>query len=1002
MRKTKKSKILSLILCMSLIISTFAFMPQVAAADDSAAPTDATQQAADSAEPGDNAADTQTDSSVDDEQVTDSDADSGETAEADSESIINAVNYTNVAPLAKNNAKNTTSKAKKAKKTSASKQSTTPQDPTKVEGEAPDGLVMNKTAKANDDGSYTIKLEAYSTGSVTSVDTSKPTDIVLVLDQSGSMSYKFNDVRYDKVYSNTISQGNKYYVYESNSYKEVSWCSDCKAWTDGCTHWILYDNPGTKYTPKSSENDTSNTQFYTKTTVSSNQTRLDALKDAVTGFVTNVESQAEKDEVDHRIGIVGFSSDGYNNTELLTGVTIKKADVRNLKRYNNTYYYPHEGDAEGEGRDGIQYGNIRDSNYRNALQDVSKPNGQTSVANAIDALTAHGGTNTLDGLDMALKIFEKDNKDDKATRNKVVVMFTDGETDSNKNNTIAKAKALKDAGVTVYTVGIFDGADGTPNSDNNYPNDTNKLMHYISSNYPDATTMRNGGSLNSNLKDGESYYLSAADAETLKNIFQKISSQIGSTTIDLGSQSVIRDIVSESFDMPENVSDIDVKTYDCLSYDESTKQAEWSANGAALYNAVAIDKENKKIDVTGFDFSKNYIAANGRDENDASKTGDFHGRKIVITFTITPRKGFWGGNNVPTNGENSGIYEDANATTPTGTFDIPTVNVPLNVPKATGNEKNIYLLGDTPSVDELYNFTIPTGDDAWKTAYVNVDVDYDKDKTVSNKEDTTLDVTITVSPKYTGKGADGKAVEDSVRNVTGKVNVFKPKLTYKDSTVYYGDTAPTSYNDNKVGGTVWKHGNKASTDDGVTMTGSEPGLNISYSPAIGSEPYYKGGKISTKQDIPVKATVKIGNDDVTNQVTFKHTDCNPECGFDNAKEQFLIHVKTCSLTVTKTGGEPDEPYVMNIYKDDKLYTSMTIVSNSSEMVYELPVGNYTVQEDTDWAWRYDNEPNISGGVTLNSVTKTGTITVENHDRYQSFLNGYSTVVKNIFGGSKSN
>ena len=112
MRKTKKSKILSPILCMSLIISTFAFMPQVAAADDSAAPTDATQQAVDSAEPGDNAADTQTDSSVDDEQVTDSDADSGETAEADSESIINAVNYTNVAPLAKNNAKNTTSKAK--------------------------------------------------------------------------------------------------------------------------------------------------------------------------------------------------------------------------------------------------------------------------------------------------------------------------------------------------------------------------------------------------------------------------------------------------------------------------------------------------------------------------------------------------------------------------------------------------------------------------------------------------------------------------------------------------------------------------------------------------------------------------------------------------------------------------------------------------------------------------------------------------------------------------
>ena len=202
---------------------------------------------------------------------------------------------------------------------------------------------------------------------------------------------------------------------------------------------------------------------------------------------------------------------------------------------------------------------------------------------------------------------------------------------------------------------------------------------------------------------------------------------------------------------------------------------------------------------------------------------------------------------------------------------------------------------------------------------------------------------------------------------------------------------------------MWKHGNKASTDDGVTMTGSEPGLNISYSPAIGSEPYYKGGKISTKQDIPVKATVKIGNDDVTNQVTFKHTDCDPECGFDNAKEQFLIHVKTCSLTVTKAGGEPDEPYVMNIYKDGEFYTSMTIVGNTSEIVKELPVGTYTVQENTDWAWRYkEKAPTISGSVGLSKDNTSGTITVTNHDRYGSFLNGYSTVVKNVFGQSKSN
>ena len=101
----------------------------------------------------------------------------------------------------------------------------------------------------------------------------------------------------------------------------------------------------------------------------------------------------------------------------------------------------------------MQYYYIADKNYQNALQDVSTASGKTSVSNAIDALTAHGGTQTLDGLTMAEKIFANDSKKND-NRNKVVVLFTDGETDSNKNNTIVKAKALKDAGVTVYTVGI--------------------------------------------------------------------------------------------------------------------------------------------------------------------------------------------------------------------------------------------------------------------------------------------------------------------------------------------------------------------------------------------------------------------------------------------------------------------------------------------------------------------------------------------------------------------
>ena len=59
-------------------------------------------------------------------------------------------------------------------------------------GDAPDGLVIDKKATVNPDGSYTITLDTYTTGTVTTSTQSVPVDIVLVLDQSGSMQYGFN------------------------------------------------------------------------------------------------------------------------------------------------------------------------------------------------------------------------------------------------------------------------------------------------------------------------------------------------------------------------------------------------------------------------------------------------------------------------------------------------------------------------------------------------------------------------------------------------------------------------------------------------------------------------------------------------------------------------------------------------------------------------------------------------------------------------------------------
>ena len=54
-----------------------------------------------------------------------------------------------------------------------------------------DGLELSKEVTANGSG-YTVHLEAYTTGQVTTTTSIAPCDIVLVLDQSGSMAYNFD------------------------------------------------------------------------------------------------------------------------------------------------------------------------------------------------------------------------------------------------------------------------------------------------------------------------------------------------------------------------------------------------------------------------------------------------------------------------------------------------------------------------------------------------------------------------------------------------------------------------------------------------------------------------------------------------------------------------------------------------------------------------------------------------------------------------------------------
>ena len=1008
MRKTKKSKLLSLILCMSLIVSTFAFMPQIAAADDSAAPTDATQQAADSAEPGDNAADTQSDSNADDEQATDSNADSGETTQA----VVKTVDFTNAAPLLDP----VVGKASKAKKAKAAKSAKAANESTGTERVDNDGVVTSKTVTKNEDGTYKIRLESYVTGATTTTTVTEdvPTDIVLVLDQSGSMADPFgydykeitkqknNNSYYDKA-NTVIGSANLWYKLGSGEEAEYVAVNVARDWG---TYTYTYTKDGVTHTIGTStgRNTDPGYKFYTRE--DSETTKLEALQEAVTSFCDSVAEKAKgadktltDDDVNHRIAIVGFGSGDeskdyyYTNTELFNGSTQ------------------------------IRYDGLEESYYKNAFKDMNKTSGVSDVRASIGKLDAKGATRADLGMDMAKSILDANPLVSGEKRNRVVIMFTDGSPTSSDgfkldvaNTAIKNANEIKDAGATVYSVGIFDGANAElagekPEKDIDtdwWGNITDPVAFVNACNW----FMQNVSSNNGNPQD-PSYYLSASNSATLNKIFEEISSQIetGGASVKLDSTTVVKDIVSDYFELPEGTTadKITLKTAEFDGYKDDGKTAKWKDEGTAEGVTASID--NKTVNVTGFDFSENYV---GIDKKDGKETA--RGKKLIIEFDVKVRDGFLGGNGVPTNGADSGIYTTKDGKEETvENFEQPTVNVPVSEITAAATDKNVYLDGSLSASDIKAGITVKAGNvelelaednyglEAWQNAFVDISVTA-KDKAgndifatdYTGMNNLTDDNSYTVSASIKAKSGTGEK-KDSAE---GKINVFKPELTYKDSTVYYGGTAPENYDGNKVSGPVWKHGNTEAK--GVTMIGEAPTLDISYSPAIGNETYYKGGKISTKNDIPVKVTVKIGGEDVTKHVSFKHTACDPNCGFDPEKEQFLIHVKTCSLKVTKAGGVKDEPYVMNIYKDDKFYTSMTIVGNTSEIVKELPVGTYTVQEDTKWAWRYNNTPNISGGVTLSSGTNTGTITVENHGRFGSFLNGYSTVVKNVFGQSKSN
>lgn len=519
------------------------------------------------------------------------------------------------------------------------------------------GMHLSKTARLEDDGTYTINLEAYATGKTTTTITKEavPLDIVLVLDQSGSMSDNMNSYTYtldNKKNSYTYNDINRYttrYYLDSdgNYYKVQKGTAAGDNWRD-TLYYLYYEKDGIRYylnddkvdkdmptKYKNSRTPIWNGQLYSRTT--NTMKKLSALKDAVSNFVGVVKEKATTDKVNHRIAMVGFASEsGYDdNTEILSV------------------------DGSNSGSVGVSYNSNEYADAKqNAFQDTSTDAGNTMLNNAINALDANGATRADLGMTMAKDILDANSLGDDSRRKQLVIMFTDGKPtswdtfDENiANDAIGTSKGLKDQGTTVYTIGVFNGADPSSTSD------VNKYMNYVSTNYPSAEDLETSGKGGNN-----GYYLAATSADGLNKIFTSISNTITtpSTTVALNENAVMKDILSDDFTLPEGYNAGDKITVSTVpGSTEDGNSISWGTESKSKDIKATID--DNTINVTGFDYSNEYIALG------------HNGKKLVVTIKgVIPKDSAATGEKVYTNNEASGIYAEG-ATEPAANFPQPQV-----------------------------------------------------------------------------------------------------------------------------------------------------------------------------------------------------------------------------------------------------------------------------------------------------------------------------------------
>ncbi len=500
------------------------------------------------------------------------------------------------------------------------------------------GVVLRKgvfphSVNGAPDGTADVVIEAYTTSKVTQTTSSVPTDIVLVLDVSGSMDdnpttttttvYNATNasrfgrrVGYQTRYFYGFNTTNTAYYVNLGTANEPHYVEvEYEAYDDSNFYYYHYydlnDNRQYVYPALSTNSSASRefaypvVQFYTRATLEDRTYAIDSLKAAVDAFIEAThQKNAElinlgKSDL-HRIAIVKFAGNRYYGGSA------------SLTEGDNTY------------RDGFNT-----YNYTQVVKNLTVVDaaGDAALTKAVHDLDVGGATAVDYGLNLASLVLSQ-SASGNVQRNKVVVVFSDGSPTYSStfenpvaNKAISAAKGIKQTGAKIYSISVAKNANTSDTS-----TDNDKFFHYVSSNYPNASSMTSAGA-NGSVSGG--YYMTPSSSESLAMIFQSIAHDIENTAIELGESAQIVDTMSTYFTIPDGANSVTLQTADRVKNADGT----WGWSDPVAATGVSAVVRGKTVDVTGFNYDENYLSESPRTKGGNS---NYYGSKLIITVNVSP------------------------------------------------------------------------------------------------------------------------------------------------------------------------------------------------------------------------------------------------------------------------------------------------------------------------------------------------------------------------------